>query len=102
MNRRTKATSIPEKVKKAVYERDNHSCVVCGAPGNPWCHILSRAHSGMGIETNLVTLCNSHHHLFDEGSLEERKWIGEIIEKHMKSIYGESWCKEDQAYKKWG
>ncbi len=102
MNRRTKATAIPKKVKDAVWERDGGKCIVCGYyPGNPCCHILSRAHSGRGIETNLITLCNTHHFQFDSGSRKDRDAIEDIVTSHMKSIYGEEWCKEDQAYKKW-
>ena len=29
-NKRSKATDIPMSVKKKVWERDNHRCVVCG------------------------------------------------------------------------
>ena len=101
-SRRTKATAIPKKVKDNVWERDNHRCVVCGdSNASPCAHILSRAHSGRGIETNIITLCNAHHRLYDSGSRKERDAIDEIVVAYMKSIYGEEWCKEDQVYDKW-
>ena len=101
MHRRTKATSIPKKVKDTVWERDGGKCVVCGYyPASPSCHILSRSHSGRGIETNIICICQIHHFRFDSGTSEERQRIGEIIEKYMKGIYGDGWRKEDQAYSK--
>ena len=31
MHKRTKATSIPKKVKDAVWKRDGGKCVICGS-----------------------------------------------------------------------
>lgn len=105
--KRAKATDIPMKVKQAVWERDQHCCVVCGNNYNvmPNAHIVSRAHGGLGIETNVVTLCtnltiNKCHYKFDNGTREERKAIEEKIIRYMKKHYGQNWCKEDQKYKK--
>ena len=101
MHKRTKATAIPKKVKDAVWERDGGKCIVCGYyPSNPCCHILSRSHSGRGIETNIITLCNEHHFMFDSGNKSERERIGKIITAYMKGIYGDEWSKESQAYSK--
>lgn len=103
----TKKTDISDKVKKEVWERDNHCCVVCGNNYNvmPNAHIVSRAHGGLGIETNIVTLCtnltpNKCHEKYDNGTKEEKERIDNIITAYMKSIYGNSWNKEDQKYKK--
>jgi len=106
--KRSKSTDIPMSVKKKVWERDHGRCVVCGCNYNvmPNAHILSRAHSGRGIETNVVTLCtnltqNKCHDKFDNGTKKEREQILEIITNYMKSIYGDNWCIEDQKYDKW-
>lgn len=106
-SKRAKATDIPMSVKKKVWERDNHRCVVCGNYCNvmPNAHILPRSKSGRGIETNVVTLCteltpNKCHRKFDFGTEEEREEILDKIVKYMKSIYGEDWCVEDQKYEK--
>ena len=102
MHKLTKATAIPKKVKDAVWDRDGGKCCVCGYyPANPCCHIVSRSHQGRGIETNLITLCNTHHFLYDSGNRQERETIDKIVVKYMKSIYGEEWNKEDQVYSKW-
>lgn len=105
--KRSKNTDIPMSVKKRVFERDKGRCVVCGNSYNvmPNAHIVRRSQGGLGIETNVVTLCtrlteNDCHHRYDEGTKEERKLLDEIICDYMKSIYGDSWCKEDQIYKK--
>lgn len=105
--KRSKATDIPNKVKKIVWERDNHCCVVCGNNYNvmPNAHIVSRAHGGLGIETNVVTLCtnltrNKCHDKYDNGTREEKEIIDKIITNYMKSIYGKDWAKENQKYKR--
>lgn len=104
--KRSKATDIPMSVKKIVWERDNHCCVVCGCNYNvmPNAHILSRAHGGLGIETNIVTLCTRFgygdcHYKYDNGTKEEREKIYKIIETYMKSKY-KNWNINDQKYKK--
>ena len=106
-SKRTKATDIPMSVKKKVFERDYGRCVICGNSYNvmPNAHILSRAHGGLGIETNVVTLCtnltpNKCHFKFDNGTKEERRYILDKITKYMKSIYGDDWSIDDQRYKK--
>lgn len=105
--KRSKATDISASVKQKVFERDGGRCVVCGNAYNvePNAHILSRAKGGLGIETNIVTLCNllttnKCHHKFDNGTKKEHEEILKIIVKYMKSIYP-NWNIEDQKYKKW-
>ena len=102
MSKRSKATDIPMKVKHIVWERDNHHCINCGSPyAMPNSHILSRAHSGLGIETNIVTMCLDCHHKYDNGIKKEKEKIKEKVVKYMKSIYGDDWSIEKQKYKKW-
>ena len=105
--KRSKATDISQKVKQIVWERDNHCCVYCGMNGYvmPNAHILSRSKGGLGIETNIVTLCtdlnpNKCHSKFDNGTEEEKKKIYKKIESYMKSIYGNDWSIDSQKYKK--
>ena len=105
-SKRSKATDIPMSVKKKVWERDNGRCVVCGMGGYvmPNAHILSRAKGGLGIETNIVSLCtdlnpNKCHSRFDNGTKEEHDKIYKIITKYMESIYP-GWDIENQRYRK--
>ena len=53
MNKRTKALAISPAVKRRVLERDKGACVLCGRPGDPVCHFISRAQGGLGIEENI-------------------------------------------------
>lgn len=50
MRKETKATKIPEKVKKAVWERDGGRCIVCLRPGNP-CGATSSHARRAGLES---------------------------------------------------
>ena len=107
--KRAKATDITPQVKQAVFLRDGGRCVVCGNAYNvmPNAHVVPRSQGGMGIETNIVTMCtnftdNKCHYRYDFGTAEEMQQIDEIVVEHMKKHYGDTWCKEDQVYKKYG
>lgn len=99
-----RATDIPQAVKRAVWERDNHRCIICGhANAAPNAHFISRAHLGRGIEENIVTLCtlfgNGCHHRFDNGSRVERELMREEIRKYLKSKYPD-WDEDKLVYRR--
>lgn len=99
-SKRSKATDIPPKVKKKVYERDNGICVICQKNrGFPEVHYISRAQGGLGIEENIVTGCRKCHQDYDNG--DKREEIGKIIKEYLKSIYGDSWDEEKLIFNKW-
>lgn len=100
MSKRSKACDISQKVKKAVWERDNHYCIYCGNPqAMPNAHYIRRSKGGLGIEQNVVTLCTKCHHEYDNGS--GRETIGAFIREYLMSQY-EDWCEEKLIYRKWG
>ena len=106
-SRRAKATDIPQRVKKAVFLRDNGKCVICGNCKNvmPNAHYISREDGGLGIEQNIVTLCtelteNKCHRKYDFGTKEEHDYCKNIIRDYLKSIY-QNWKEEDLVYKKY-
>lgn len=101
MSKRSKACDIPMSVKKKVWERDHHHCIYCGSPyAMPNAHFLSRAHSGLGIEENVVTLCQKCHHNYDNGkSKEVKEAIKHKIEAHLRANY-EDWDNYTLTYKK--
>ena len=79
-SKQAKACDIPARVKREVWERDQGRCVLCGASVNtaPNAHYISRAHGGLGIPENIVTLCTgfgpgSCHDRYDNGTKEERE-----------------------------
>lgn len=107
-SKRAKATDITPQVKQEVWKRDNGRCVVCGNAVNvmPNAHVVPRSKGGMGVATNIVTLCtnftdNRCHYKYDFGTKEEHKAIDEIIVAYMKKHYGEGWNKTDQIYRKY-
>lgn len=85
MHRETKATQIPEKVKRKVWARDGGKCIVCGAPGMPNAHYIRRSQGGLGIEENIVTLCLKCHHDYDNGF--HRREIGDWIAEYLERLY---------------
>lgn len=101
MSKRSRACDISMSVKQKVWERDNHHCINCGSPYSmPNAHYISRSHGGLGIEENIVTLCQDCHHNFDNGKSKELKeHIKEKIEIYLKSIYPD-WNVDSLIYKK--
>ena len=98
MNNRTKATSIPKKVREEVYARDK-GCIICGSTSNlTIAHFISRAQSGLGIKENVVTLCILCHHEMDNGknSLE----IKARVKKYLNDLYPD-FTDEMRIYDKW-
>jgi len=98
MSNRTKATSIPKKVREEVYKRDK-GCIICGSHfAEPNAHLISRAKGGLGIAENVVTLCNLCHHEMDNGknSLE----IKEKVRQYLERLYP-NFTDEMRKYNKW-
>ena len=108
-HKQTKAHEIPRKVKEAVAERDSVNgypcCIFCGKPAPTDyplafsnAHIVRRSQGGLGVETNIVSLCPADHYRFDESS--ERGKMLVFICDYMRRYYGEGWSLEDQVYRK--
>lgn len=114
MHNQTKKTRITAEVKAAVALRDSAhgpaTCILCGAPGGPHCHIVRRSQGGMGVVENVVTLCNRCHLAFDEGfglktlrplGYYTREDIRNFIIDYIKGFYPD-WTEESVTYRKWG
>ena len=101
MSKRSKACDISMQVKKKVWERDHHHCIYCGSPyAMPNAHYIARSHGGLGIEENIVTLCQSCHHNFDNGKDKRVKQaIKDKIEAYLRAKY-EDWDNYTLTYKK--
>lgn len=97
MRKATKETDIPQRVKRAVYERDGGACVICGKPGMPNAHYIARSQMGLGVEENIVTLCQRCHRDYDQSPKREayKKELG----RYLAGIYDE-WNPEKLVYKK--
>lgn len=114
MHRQTKATSIPASVKARVSLRDcsgGHpdTCIICGAPGAPVCHCVRRSQGGMGIEQNIVCMCNECHFSHDEGlfmsrlrplGFETQQDVQEYVKDYLRGHYP-GWTPESVKYHKY-
>ena len=102
MSKRSKACEISQKTKEIVWDRDNHSCVVCGRSVSMTCanaHYVKRSQGGLGIEQNIVTMCPGCHYEEDFGK--NTKVYEEIIKDYLKGKYGADWTREKLIYKKY-
>jgi len=81
-----KSCDISMKVKKEVWERDSHRCVLCGSPNAlPSCHYISRAQLGKGIPENIVTLCDKCHYRLDHTV--ERENLLAFVKAYLDGFY---------------
>lgn len=97
-HKRTNACDITQKVKKAVWQRDSECCIVCGNPNAmPNAHYVPRSKGGLGIEQNVVTLCQQCHHDFDNGCKRQEYKI--IIKDYLYGQYPD-WSEDELYYKK--
>lgn len=85
MNKRTKALAISKAVKESVYRRDRGMCILCGRPGLPEAHYISRAKGGLGIEQNIVTLCRNCHYELDQTT--RRRELLKSVKEHLDIWY---------------
>ena len=96
----TKATSISMKVKKEVWERDNHKCIYCHTEVPVECacsHFIKRSQLGKGIPQNIVCSCPQCHDKYDFG-INVQAMVN-YTREYLKSKY-EDWNEEDLKYKK--
>lgn len=94
---RTKALEIPQRVKKAVFERDGGACIWCAKRGEPNAHYIPRSQGGLGIEENTLTLCWDCHLQYDQS--ENRPKMGAFFKAYLMSKYP-NWDEEKIIYKK--
>lgn len=104
MNKRTKALSIPMKVKKAVWDRQGGRSIVSGKPITVYeccCHFVPRSKGGLGIEENIVGLTYEEHMILDNNlpgnHSKESKKYKDLCEKHLKEHYP-NWDRKDLVY----
>lgn len=97
--KRAKACDIPRTVKEAVWERDGGRCIICRSNrAMPNSHFIRRSQGGLGIEENIVTMCQSCHSMYDQYI--DRENMEAYIENYLRSHYP-NWDREKLVYKKW-
>lgn len=103
----TKARAIPKRVKLAVADRDSIDgwpcCVFCGRPsptgGIEWsnAHFISRAQLGLGDARNILTLCPTCHHKYDQTTAREE--MKSYFREYLMDFYPD-WDDSDLVYRK--
>jgi 5-methylcytosine-specific restriction endonuclease McrA len=96
--KQTQKTDISSEVKKVVWKRDGGRCIICGSTrAGPWCHFVPRSHGGLGVEKNVVTLCERCHREYDQ--TERRELYREAIRAYLQSCYPD-WDESKLVYRK--
>lgn len=97
MQKRTKALQIPADVKLRVWERDGF-CVYCGNPNAaPVAHYIARSQGGLGVEENILTLCQNCHRRYDQSG--ERQKMKAFFREYLRSKYPE-WNEGNLRYRR--
>lgn len=100
MSKISKACDISPKVRKAVMERDEGRCIICGSMrGIQIAHFIPRSRLGLGVPSNLGAMCLVCHFEYDNGKF--HKEYGNIFREHLKRHY-EDWDESKLIYRKWG
>lgn len=101
MSKRSRACDISPAVKKAVWERDEGRCIICGTATDtaPNSHYISRAQGGLGIEENVGTMCIRCHNAYDNGNHGERRWMKDAFRRYLQSRYPH-WNETDLTYRR--
>lgn len=86
---RKKRGEFSKDTREAIYERDNWSCRMCGAPASQIHHCFFKSRGGRGVYTNGVTLCQDCHSEVHQSSKLTDYWM-----EHCKSLYGENYHKD--------
>ena len=92
---------IKKSVKVRVWERDKKRCVLCLESVGWWnanAHVVSRAYGGLGIEQNIVTLCNDCHRQVDQSIARER--LIRALKKYLEREYP-GYDFKNVVYRKW-
>lgn len=100
--------AISQAVKTAVAERDSIGgrpcCIWCGRPApTPLAysnaHYISRAHGGVGVEENILTLCPDCHRIYDQTAA--RETMRPILRRYLREYYPD-WDESKLIFEKYG
>lgn len=97
-SKRSKACDITKAVKDAVWERDEHRCIICGSyQAMPNSHYIKRSAGGLGIEENITTMCFTCHNAYDGI---KRNNLKPIVSAYLQSKYPD-WDEKKLIYNKY-
>lgn len=91
-SKRSIACEFDEETRKSIIRRDK-KCIMSDCKSNfgiSIAHIfLNRSQGGLGNKFNGLLLCQTHHHMLDNGNNnEQRKIIREYCENYLIDLYG--------------
>ncbi len=78
------SAKLTNKIRKAVYKRDDFMCALCGSNrGIQIHHVVPRGRGGSNSLHNLITLCNVCHANAHGNMMELSPHTREEVEQHM-------------------
>jgi len=97
-SKRARACDISAKVKKEVWERDNHCCIICGSHhAAPNSHYIKRSQMGLGIPENIGTMCLPCHIAYDQ---KEDQDVKKVFREYLQSRH-DGWDESKLTYEKY-
>jgi len=83
-----------EKTRKAIHERDNYSCRVCGIQASQIHHVKFKSANGRGVYTNGLTLCQGCHSDVHKHHEKAKYWQDKFSDMYGNDFYEDAWDKE--------
>src|SRR5690606_19113769 len=74
--------AFPKSVRKAIYERDNGKCQICGGIGTEIHHCVPRGRQGRGVYTNGLLLCSPCHRRIHADNELLEYWINVFADRY--------------------
>jgi hypothetical protein len=77
-------TKADDELRRVVYERDGHKCIICGCTKNIQPHHLLRTSKNASLRhdvPNCVTLCAGHHTCGSESAHYNAVWFSEELKR---------------------
>ena len=84
--KQTRMAPIPASVRKAVLERDNGCCVLCGGEPTDIGHVRSRGAGGRMERSNLCALCHEDHMRTHQDPSLHRRMVQIVAEREAEAL----------------
>lgn len=90
------SANIPNRIRRAIYQRDGYACALCGDPRNLHIHhVIPRSEGGGNCPHNLIALCRYCHALAHGTYLQETYMSPEDVEQaaveYVADMYAGDW-----------
>lgn len=85
--RRGERGKFSNKVRQAIWERDQGLCQQCFRKGEHIHHVMFKSRSGRGVFTNGIILCNKCHTEVHQNNDLAEYWINVFVDRYGPSFY---------------